>query len=290
MSFTLGVVIPVYNRTAELHSALRSVLSQTRLPDEIVVVDDGSTEPVELDARLKSNSIVKLIRLQKNSGAAAARQRGLDTLATSHVAFLDSDDVWLPDKLWQQVTRLRELDYDDRVAVGCAWRFVMPGGLLGPNLLPRATGDLNDFVSGCWYCPGSTVVMSRRVLNEIGGFDTSLRRLEDFDLFVRFSRSGGRLEVLPMCGATIKRGKNATVQDVRGAAATILHKYQKSLSPSLTSETTRRLTAWLAVEQAVAAKNDRKFAAFLAFLVYSFALVPRRRVQLGNWLKVLPDP
>ena len=287
--FTFGVVIPVFNRTEALHAALRSVLDQTRLPDEIVVVDDASDVPVELDGALGSHPLISVIRLDANSGAAAARQRGVDHLTTTHVAFLDSDDTWLPEKLARQEQALARLGGDEDVALSCAWRFKRDDRSLGPWLLPAATSSLNDFASGCWSCPGSTMLLSRSAIARAGGFDTSLRRLEDYDFLIRFALAGGRLDVVPFGGALIKRGRNATGGDVDVAVARIRNKFLDAAAPRLGSDAARRMRAWLEIERAVAARNEVRAVPFALHLLRSFLLVPRMRVQLGDWLKRLPE-
>ncbi len=286
--FRLGVVIPVYNRPVELQSALRSVLQQTYLPDQVIVVDDGSDQPITLDQELAASPIVRLVRYDENKGAAAARQYGADLLSVSHLAFLDSDDEWTPTKLSRQVARLQELKYSDLVAVGCGWRAKVSESSLGPEVLPITPRTLTDFVSGCWYCPGSTTIMSKRALDQIGGFDTSLRRLEDFDLFIRFARSGGKLEIVPMCGANIRPGRNATSKHIECAVKIIAEKFIASEAFKLDARDRRHLLAWLAVERAAAARNERNLGTMAANMARSLFLVPRTHVQLKNWLRAMP--
>ena len=93
---TIAAVIPAFNRADTLERALRSALSQDRLPDEIVVVDDGSTDGTEAIAG--SEPTVTLVR-QPHRGVAAARNEGVARSSSQFIAFLDSDDVWDPDHL-----------------------------------------------------------------------------------------------------------------------------------------------------------------------------------------------
>lgn len=94
----ISVVVPVYNRAALLREALASVANQGCIPQEVIVVDDGSTDNV---AEVAEEFGARLIR-QQNSGASAARNAGIAAATSPWVAFLDSDDVWLPDKLTLQ--------------------------------------------------------------------------------------------------------------------------------------------------------------------------------------------
>ena len=102
----LSVIIPVFNRPKPLLIGLESVLSQRGVEDEIeiIVVDDHSDTALRLEGWP-----VRLIRLQKNGGPAAARNAGLSAATGETIAFLDSDDVWLPDKLNHQLNCLREV-------------------------------------------------------------------------------------------------------------------------------------------------------------------------------------
>jgi glycosyltransferase involved in cell wall biosynthesis len=102
---TVSVVIPVRNRENSVEFAVRSALSQTRQVDEIIIINDGSTDGTAriLDELAESSSIVKPIHLPSASGAAAARNIGLTRAKSAWIAFLDSDDVWLPDKIQCQM-------------------------------------------------------------------------------------------------------------------------------------------------------------------------------------------
>src|SRR5664280_1650862 len=97
----VSVVIPTYNRLAYLREALDSVLAQTRAADEILVVDDGSTDGTEA-AISALPAPVRYLR-QQNAGPAAARNHGLREAKGDWIAFLDSDDLWVPEKLEAQM-------------------------------------------------------------------------------------------------------------------------------------------------------------------------------------------
>ncbi len=98
---TVSVVIPVWNAARHLRETLRSVLCQTCLPDEIVVVDDGSTD----DSAAVAESLSPLVRVlrQENRGESAARNRGIEAARGDWIAFLDGDDLWHPEKLARQL-------------------------------------------------------------------------------------------------------------------------------------------------------------------------------------------
>ena len=104
MSITVSVVIPVYNSSEYIARTIESVLAQTHKPDEIIVVDDGSTD----ETRQKVTRYEPKIKYiyQTNAGASAARNTGIKTSSGEWIAFLDGDDEWLPEYLQKQLTRL----------------------------------------------------------------------------------------------------------------------------------------------------------------------------------------
>ncbi len=149
--------------------------------------------------------------------------------------------------------------------------------------IPRPTASLADFVSGCWYCPGSTVLMPVAAIRRAGGFDAALRRLEDLDFFVRFAQTGGRLEVVPSAEAFIQRGRNARRRDVDPAAARLIAKFAPGGAAPLPARLHRRLRARLALEQAAACRNEFDYVKMPDSLARSWALAPRWRIHMGNW-------
>jgi glycosyltransferase involved in cell wall biosynthesis len=282
---TVTVVIPTYNRPAAFQSALASVDAQTRQPEQIIVVDDASVPAFELQARESNKTPVLVVRQEKNQGASAARQRALQVVQTSHVAFLDSDDEWRPEKLEKQVAHLATLEHSDMTALCCGWQYreLVPGGILSAPVVPRASNRLMDFASGCWFCPGSTALVAAAALRDAGGFDNTLRRLEDLDLFLRFARGGGRLSVTPYTGAIIQRGRNARRAHVTAAVDALTKKFASTGAYKIPDAEFQNLRAYLALEQAAAARNERAHIDMLKHLARSILLAPRTSLHLQNW-------
>jgi glycosyltransferase involved in cell wall biosynthesis len=183
---TVSVVIPTHDRRHLIGRALDSVLAQTRKADEVLVVDDGSTDGT---ARFVEERYPEVrVLSQRNRGVSAARNAGIRAAGSSFIAFLDSDDEWLPQKLERQVNRMEEspgavLCHTDEIWIRNGRR-VNPmkkhqkfGGWIFEKTLPL-----------CLISP-SSVLVDRRLFETIGVFDESLPACEDYDLWLRVTCS-----------------------------------------------------------------------------------------------------
>ena len=133
---TITVVLPYFNRADSLPRAIDSVLSQTHEALRLLLVDDCSSDGSAAVARSRHDSRVLHLSTPWNGGASAARNTGLERASSRLVAFMDSDDRWLPDKLERQLKHLRLAQASGRaVAVlGCGWRY--EDGSAGRSLVP----------------------------------------------------------------------------------------------------------------------------------------------------------
>jgi glycosyltransferase involved in cell wall biosynthesis len=178
----VSVVVPAYNPGPYLRVALDSLTDQTYPAWDAVVVDDGSTEDLSwvdsFDAR------VRRLR-QPNAGLSRARNAGIRVSTGELVAFLDADDFWLPPKLERQVEALADPD----IALVSTGFTVVDG--LGADVSGGFVGyadSYDELLQGNGIC-ASTVVVRRSVLERCGDFDPALRQGEDWDLWLRISRS-----------------------------------------------------------------------------------------------------
>ena len=182
MDFSVSVIIPTHDRAAVLGRAIESVLAQTLPPREIIVVDDGSTDGTE--ALLRSAfPQVRCLR-QENRGVSAARNAGIAAATGEWLAFLDSDDEWLPGKLAAQREAL-ERNPDCRLChaeeiwirngrrVNAMRKHEKSGGNIYRRCLPL-----------CVISP-SAVIIHRDLFRDYGGFDETLPACEDYDLWLR---------------------------------------------------------------------------------------------------------
>jgi glycosyltransferase involved in cell wall biosynthesis len=179
-----GVVITTYNHARFLRQALESVFLQSRLPDAVVVVDDGSTDdPASVVATFPS---VRLIR-QENRGLAAARNAGLAALQTTHVLFLDADDELAPEALELGLACF-DREPESALVYG-GHRYVdAEGNELGERFDPPGADPFRNLLRSNFIGMHGTVLYRRDRLVAIGGFDERLRRLEDYDVYLRIAR------------------------------------------------------------------------------------------------------
>ena len=180
----VSAVIPTFNRAWALGRAVDSVLAQAYEPLELIVVDDGSTDGTpELLAPLAAQGRLVLIR-QPNRGVSAARNAGLGAARGSLLAFLDSDDEWLPGKIEAQADFLGR--YPDQVLVQTQERWFRGGRRVNPGRRHRKpAGDIFIPSLGLCLISPSAVMLRRSLLDEVGLFDENLPAAEDYDLWLR---------------------------------------------------------------------------------------------------------
>ncbi len=185
----VSVIIPTYNRRELVQRALRSVLAQTRRVDEVIVVDDGSTDGTgEALAAAFGDRIVYL--RQANAGVSAARNRGLALAHGRYLALLDSDDEWLPEKTRLQCELLDA--HPDFGMVLCDVERVDAEGRVIDVLSRRVALPVDGFILGDVLRDPALVpaslLMRRTVYERIGGFDETLATGEDLDFHLRVAR------------------------------------------------------------------------------------------------------
>ena len=185
----VSVIIPTYNRAHLVGRAIRSVLNQTYQDFELIVVDDGSTDSTEKVVKGFIDDRIRYIRHNENKGGSAARNSGIEVARGGYVAFQDSDDEWLPEKLEKQLkvfedappdvgvvyTRLRWLDERTRMELGPAKSTREMGGNIHTDLLE------GNFIGT------PTVLVRRECFDKVGVFDERLPRLQDWELWIRIS-------------------------------------------------------------------------------------------------------
>lgn len=191
----VDVIIPVFNGARYLAEAVRSAARQTHAPSRIIIADDGSIDETPVLARRLAAEFasVEYLPLQ-HLGLSATRNAGIRASDAPFVAFLDSDDVWLPEKLEKQFEIFAQAD--DKVGfVHTAYRNIdETGALLPPAFFvhePTLRGDVFRalLIEECVITgSASSVAVKRSVLDQAGPFDESLSYAEDRDLWLRLAR------------------------------------------------------------------------------------------------------
>ena len=176
----ISVIIPAFNRAHTLPKALDSVLSQTLKPREIIVVDDGSTD--ETNAVLANYPGLCIIS-QDNRGVSAARNVGIEKAGGEWLAFLDSDDEWLKEKLEKQWDAIC---IDDKLICHTEEIWIRNGQRVNPMKKHKKFGGIiyERCLPLCVISP-SSVMIHRSVFEDVGVFDESLEVCEDYDLWLR---------------------------------------------------------------------------------------------------------
>jgi glycosyltransferase involved in cell wall biosynthesis len=195
----ISVVIPAYNRERTILRAISGVLAQSYPEIEVVVVDDASADGTAARVEALNHPKVRLVRHASNRGAAAARNTGVREAKGRLVAFQDSDDDWLVEKLARQAAHLASLPAEfvatfcTKIDYGCD-----QDRRYGPRLAsvmpdPRetiASGDLHARLMRGNVIGPQTVLVRKAAFEAAGGFDERLRNNEDWDFFIRLAEQG----------------------------------------------------------------------------------------------------
>ncbi|MET4634832.1 glycosyltransferase family 2 protein [Kaistia defluvii] len=203
-NLTIAAVIPLYNGKDFIAEALRSVLSQTVLPDEVIVVDDGSTDDGAdiVRAIALENDRVRLLT-KSNGGQSSARNLAIRSTQCTHIALLDQDDVWYDDHI--AILKAAALDFDrsnlaliygDLDQMDETGRMFLPS-CLRSNPSPQPKRSLLECLSrDMFILPGASLVLREAIL-DVGMFDERLSGYEDDDLFLRLFLRGYRSLFVP---------------------------------------------------------------------------------------------
>jgi len=275
------VIVPVFNGKNTIERALDSVFAQAFTDFEIIVVDDGSTDlTVEAISR-KYGEQLRIIEHRKNRGAAAARNTGIAAARGRWVAFLDCDDTWRPDKLASQ---LEMLEKAGSMAKACATGFQLYKN--GREITFKTKFSPEQFrreiLFGCTISPGSTLLVDRSVFNDIGKFDESFLRLEDWDWLLRFAKRYDMMFVpTPLADIYVEtRPRQQDTSKIEDALNRIRHKHLSQL-PMLAS---MRLRGSLLVEKAAVFYRAGRPISAAAHIVASLFIYPFRNAAFFRML------
>jgi glycosyltransferase involved in cell wall biosynthesis len=216
----VSVLIPAYNCAATICRAIRSALQQTFQDFELVIVDDGSRDAtVEMIATIVDPRI-KVIRHAKNMGEAEARNTAVRSASGRFVAFLDSDDEWLPEKLSLQMDVVHR--GQEEIIANVSGFFLIDEFNIRRKEIPiQPASWYKHLLMGCGLAPGTTLLVSRAAFEKVGYYDPCLPRYTDWDWLLRFTKLH-QLTVTPEPLAVIYRGSQPRAEVVEAAARKFL--------------------------------------------------------------------
>ncbi len=215
MNPAVSVVIPTYNRAALLADAVTSILRGTHTPLEILVVDDGSTDETRAMARVFGDTVRYFF--QANRGPASARNVGIQNAHGAMLAFLDADDIWVPDALNLRVARMLEAS--------------APPVQVVSGLTQRVTLAGHEPIGSPWAARlfGSALIQ-RAVFDQIGLLDESLQYGEDIDWFLRMQENNVPFVFLDQVTLLYRIHTNSLMSDTQRAKLYTLQVIKKSLA------------------------------------------------------------
>ena len=309
----VSVIIPTYNGQRYLADTIESVLAQS-MPDlEVIIIDDGSTDntPGLVQDFIKRNQRVRYFR-QERKGVSAARNRGISESRAKFIAFIDHDDLWLPEKLEKQ---LALFDADPGIALVYARTMIInelgrPKGMVGGLVRPQRGNCFEKLLEGN-FIPLSSAVVKKDALVALGvWFVQDLEMLEEIELFLRLAYSFR----IDYCGQILAQWRMHSDNDSRLRRNLMIKEYGVILErlslhiPDFEIKyrnQIRRIKRWMAfagIEEAFAVGNRRLAAdksliffktygmtakemiKFLLLSFFGYRLLDRMKVEILNIL------
>lgn len=229
----VSVIIPSYNTAGLIARCLASVFAQTYSSFEVIVVNDGSPDTAELEQCLIPYLPQILYLTQANAGPAGARNKAIQHARGEYLAFLDSDDEWYPEHLASQMEMFEEDSEIDLVYSDCLivtptskWRFMQ-------GCPSRGKATFEALAAEHCQIPVSTVVVRKDAILQAGLFDESLKRCDDYDMWLRVAFYGGRIAYSEVVQARLAGSRPGSLGlsnlNMLKACADILDKISHSL-------------------------------------------------------------
>jgi len=275
---TVSVIIPTYKHRDFILETCASVLKQTFTDFEIIIVNDASPDDTaEVLRPLVESGKIRYID-QPHAGQAAARNRGLAEATGEFIAFLDDDDLWVPDKLEWQVRLMREhsnvvliYGYCGRVGSEDGWRW--------PDA-DAPTGDVRQpFLTQNWIVSPGQALMRRQTLYDVGGFDETIWGADDWDLYIRMSRWGDFI-FEDRVGLYHRVHANNASKDfwrMYGNSEKLLHKHLGALPNPLNIPTWLACRRWITLQ----------FISECIAKAHSLAKRGERKAALQQWMRIV---
>jgi len=185
----VSVILPTYNRKDLVAKSIQSVLDQTYRDFELIIIDDASTDGTEEVIKEFSDPRILFRKHTENKGGAVARNTGINAAKGAFIAFQDSDDVWLPDKLEKQMAVFDNSPASIGVVYSQCARWEGDKEREIPGEFPKIkNGNIFPVLLLENFITLPTVVMKKACLAKVGQFDETLPRLQDWELFLRIAK------------------------------------------------------------------------------------------------------
>ena len=271
----VSVVVPAYNRADTLPRALGSALGQSFGDFEIIVVDDGSRDGTVEVAEGIGDPRLRCVRHEGNRGEAAARNSGVRAARAPLLAWLDSDDEWLPGKLEAQVALMRE---DESVTASCTGYYLKDISSKDEwemhNTIPATRLSwLEELYLGCGISLGTTLMVRKDVQEKIGPFDETLVRHTDWDWLVRYARRHLISSVDRTLARVHYRTTHVASGDVERSARQFVGKHGNDIK-ALGFVKGRKIVGKRWLETSRFLFKDRKFGKGTSYLLQALATWP----------------
>ena len=190
MSSLVSIIIPTYNRAHKIQKAIDSILTQTYQNFEIIIVDDGSEDNTKdiIDDLSKKDSRIHYFRHLHRKGANTARNRGILEAKGKYIAFQDSDDQWLPQKLSIQMCAIQNTGV--RAVFSGFWRIKEKKRTYIPKKIRNIKPGIHSFhkkILAGNFIGLPTLLVEKDLLHQAGGFDNKLPQLQDWEMLLRLS-------------------------------------------------------------------------------------------------------
>ncbi len=278
----VSVIIPAYNAAWCIRRAVDSVLAQDYRGHELIVVDDGSTD--DTAAILAGYGDAVQMVSKPNGGLSSARNAGITAAHGEFVAFLDADDWWMPTKLARQVALMDARP--DLLFCSTASAVQTPTGErladwrcgAGKDATLKSIFAANAHVAGS----GSAVLAKRDAFARVGGFDESLRSLEDIDMWMRLAALGGFdcIDETLVCIEKSASSMSGNLRVMRSAAIRVMLKNRGLLPPELRGGFWRKAYAGMLTDYAKWAYRKGHATRALSDLLHALSLAPRHHGRL----------
>jgi glycosyltransferase involved in cell wall biosynthesis len=190
----VSIIIPTYKRSELLNTAINSVLDQTYSFIEVIIVDDNNPESVyrknteELMKQYDTNNRVKYIKHDYSKNGSAARNTGIKNSNGEYIGFLDDDDQFLPEKINLQIDKLSKLDQDWGGVYCSIEKFMNSKSIKKYQGFKEGKLTKELLLMEIPFFAGSSLLVKRKVMIELGGFDESFQRHQDWEFLIRFFR------------------------------------------------------------------------------------------------------